>query len=1018
MDTKPFPWEKLISDKDHNGGQSFEEIALGYVESNYHQYNWKKTQQTRDGNRDAYAVISLFSTQQTEAEAWMEAKFSIKNEKMSRYTIDKTIVSALCEGNVSKLFFVTNMLINGSVKKQVLSALKVDGFGYNDVHFCTKYNLETWLTNDPEGLRLFCHYFKGCQPNKYQIDRIRILGDPSFFDAHLHNYLFSEPITALRVGLDYIAEIRMYSPRETKITIGIIAGNGVEVVNPRQQFEVKKHVNDLNVKFVIPFVNIPSLRLIITDGQDCDELELSVKIHNTGALTLVVEDQDKIRQDILTCFNEYKKRSPGSTVKEIVAQAGMGKTYLLRQITGDHVMRNESIISHSFSSISTTNYRFLAELYLHLFFFSVNISECFEIIDNLGVPDALKHFLSLLHKNAFSDLEEWMEKSRNEQLIPVNFQKDRIIVIDNTERLTEGQAIFMISLINGICSSNSHSFIIVSGRHQILFPTPQRIVFQPQDIIHNLCKTISNISTSGIAFVAKKVYDISSLVLFIEKLRDVNNDLEYLLATFDHNSLIERMIIEKINGVLSTVDKKSQELLMLVYTLTNGLPYSQDKDEVLCIQPLIEANLVQYGTDGFIPINSLISSFYRAHYNSYNVDGEVIKRHLDYLNYDEKLRLDMSGAMSHLRWEDALNRSNDLMNRQDYLTIAYILEPLFSPSMKMNGRGNPVLTRLRFNYIYANTNVDTHYPIRKKLEEFANDTAFDVEEDSKICRIKALAEIVCFAFEDSDFSTVRRMAKEIKEKSEQFISNIEVLDAVFLSDSTVLLMLCSEDKYDEAQVLLNEMESSYGDTSRMHIAKMRYARCFFHNEIEKARNILNEMLPLLEKANIPKWSNACSLDIQFLDYLIGEKKESFFNSKDIIMKSLPQYVSLYRSNLRLLAACALVNSSGENGQCDLSIYKQYWYEYNSERGCRFQKEIGFDYLIEAAAEYLTSNFGRMKDLLNAANPHFQLLGASYQTIIEHDITLLGLCSTKKRVCFYNSNNHMNPNYFYLDPRIW
>lgn len=457
---------------------------------------------------------------------------------------------------------------------------------------------------------------------------------------------------------------------------------------------------------------------------------------------------------------------------------------------------------------------------------------------------------------------------------------------------------------------------------------------------------------------------------------------------------------------------------MLIYTLTNGLPYSQDKDEVLCIQPLIEANLVQYGTDGFIPANSLIGSFYRAHYNSYDFNVEDLKRNFDFLNYDEKLRLDMGGIMSHLRWQDALNRSNDLIKRQDYLTTAYILEPLFSPSMKKNGCGNPVLTRLRFNYIYANTNIDTHYPIRKKLEEFVNDTALDIEKDSRICRIKALAEIVCFAFEDSDFYTVKRVAKEIRELSKDLdISNVEILDAVFLSDSTVLLMLCSEDKYKEAQNFLEEMESSYGDTSRMHIAKMRYARCYFHSDIDKARNILNDMQPLLEKANIPKWSNACFLDIQFLDYLSGEKTKSIFNSKDIIMKSLPQYVSLYRSNLRLLAACTLVNSSGEN-ECDLSIYKHYWYEYNSERGCRFQKEIGFDYLIEAAFEYLIGNFSRMKELLNAAKPHFQLLGASYQSIIEHDNAIPNPCSTKKKVCFFNSKCHMNPNYFYLDPRIW
>lgn len=1017
MDTKSFPWNMLININDPNGGQSFEEIAFGYVESNFNQYSWKKTPQTRDGNKDAYAVISLFSTHQGTAEVWMEAKFSIKRKNMSRYTVDKTIVSALSEGNVSKLFFVTNMLVNQRVRKQLLSALKIDGFGYNDIHFCTKYDLEVWLSNTPKGKAFFDRYFLGCCSDDYQLNHIKILGSPAFYDANLHNYLFPEPLSVLRPRLTYIAEITVYSPKETLVLFNTLRESSINIINSNQ-FPLRKGINELSLSFTVSHTDSSLSKCItVSDGQHEDTLEIPVAIQNNDTPDILVKAQETAKSAIIECYNKYKQHFTNSVVKEIIAHAGMGKSYLLEQITGDKDFRHESIIFYTFSPVRVTNYRILIELYLRLFYYSTNIED---VMDNLKVPVELKQSMSMLLRNEYSKLEKWMQHSQDKQLIPMDFQKERLIVLDNTERLSEGQSVFLISLINNICSSNSHSFIIVSGRQQKVTIAPYRIAFSPQDIIRNVKNHSTHLSSAVASLIEKLVFDISSLSLFIENLRDVDNDLAKVLATSSYHSLVKNILQNKFDNVLSFIKSETKELLMLIYTLTGGLSYTwiEDDEEGDFIQPLIEANLVKYGIEGFLPINSMASSFFKSNFTSYDKKGEVWGRYFRHFSEDEKLRFDLGSTLFYTKLKTAINRSNELMGMQDYIMTAYILEPLFSPAIKAKESENPMLVRLHFNYIYAKANIDTHYPIRKEFEDFAENIVSIENRDSRICRIKALSEVVCFAFEDMDLQTVHQVTNEVNELCKSFPYDPETSSAMFLCKSTVLLSLCSKDKYEDAKKYLEKMEIDYGNSTNMHITKMRYARYLYHKDIDTAMGILQEMLPLLEKEKSIKWSNACSLDIKFLNYLKNGMDDSVFNGMKAIQDSLPQYVSLYRSKLRLLSACALVNANEKTGNDKLDEYYDYWFAYKNESGCRFNKAIAYDYLIEAAAEYLSNNYARMITLLEVSNSYFINFGESYKVVIRHNMDINShLESIDKRVCFYNINSPMEENCFYLDPRL-
>lgn len=130
-------------------------------------------------------------------------------------------------------------------------------------------------------------------------------------------------------------------------------------------------------------------------------------------------------------------------------------------------------------------------------------------------------------------------------------------------------------------------------------------------------------------------------------------------------------------------------------------------------------------------------------------------------------------------------------------------------------------------------------------------------------------------------------------------------------------------------------------------------------------------------------------------------------------------MSLYRCNLRLFAACALVNAKETFGSEEETEFFSYWDEYEDERGSRFQKEKGYDYMILAAVDYLHGKLQEMSDKLETAKSFFLQLGESYKIPIEHNLTISKQGQlADRRVLFYNKKSNMNPMYFYIDPRMW
>ena len=1023
MDNSAFPWQLLKNQKDKKGGRAFEDIACRYIEAVFKQFDWKRTNLTHDGNRDAYAVISLFSVHHDHAEVWMEAKYSVSDQNMSRYVIDKTIVSALSYGNVSEIFFVTNMLVTCRVKEQILSALKIDGFTYNDIHFCTKYDLEIWLTNTHIGQSLFMKYFCGCCPNIYKVRGLKVLGDLSFFDANVSDRLFIEPRNVLKTGKEYMAEMRVFSQKAGHMSIGTAKDSCIHLQSSAL-YTLRRGINELAFTFCIEQASaMPKLFLTHDETKENCIVELSIPILPSDLPHIEISSQEKLRQELLQCFGEYNITDTGLFLRQIIAPAGMGKSYLLEKITEDAAIRHKDILYYTFYSANIEKNRQLAELYLRLFYFSASIQKHDDISELLKGPEDLLVMLSLLADEQQEDLEKWMESSKDRKLVPMELRKDRIIILDNIDRLSESQRIFLMSLINRLRDTKGHFFVILSGRQPLSITNIEMIDLNISDITNNIRHALplqQPMKPSVLYCVKENVHDVSSLLFVIEQIQHADKDsIMYKLTDLKKERGLEIMIRRRFDDAISSLDPVSRDILLLVYTLLDGLTFGLIADKEL-LQPLFMENLIKDGMQAYLPMNNLMKMIYRANYTSYDLRSSTLAKCLNQLNPDEKLRLKLGSCEFKTYVQEALERTETLMEKQDYVTISYILEPLFSPLEKPHEDYLiKQMTKLKFNYIYAKANIDTYYDVRKEFSIFAEKIRFFEDETLLECRVRALSEVVCFAFEDADFPSVRRTANEIQVICSRLSYNNKIRNALLLCDTTLLLTLYSEDNFSEAKNLFQEIRQRYGAYAESPVSRMRYARCFFHCDIDYSLGIMQDVLPLLEKTHNGKWANACRLDIQFLLYLKGANTESIFNGINTIKESTPQYVSLYRSNLRLYAACALVSIKGGVNENALDEYYYYRDAYLSERGHRFAKEIAYDNMIDAALAYLKGDYDKMHTMLKSVKTHYRHLGPSYFAPLKHNLSITTIPeSSSRKVLFYNMKNQLNPFHFDLDPRMW
>ncbi|MCH5349624.1 MAG: hypothetical protein J1E40_09890, partial [Oscillospiraceae bacterium] len=327
-------WEQI-----KDGFRGFERLALEFVKKQFKNPTWEKTSETRDGNKDAIAYVFGYRSNKTQqAQWWMEAKYSTDQALVTRYRLDATIVSAILNGHVKKVVFVTNIAIRAKTIIDIRNAL-TKATSCHDVVFCTKPILENWLCKNPN---IYRNYFPPLAPGETlrQSDPIYLTQEIDFYQRSLDSVVFAEPCKILKCDARYVGHFSVYCEDNRTVTLkknrhcqGVsISGERTFALHPGEnpiKFEValsSKLPDESAFYFLLDNIEVFPSNCIHLSSQRSIHYELP------GQKKIVERIRESLIQFLRKNYCEYWA---------ISAASGSGKTDMLEQLASDQALTNE-----------------------------------------------------------------------------------------------------------------------------------------------------------------------------------------------------------------------------------------------------------------------------------------------------------------------------------------------------------------------------------------------------------------------------------------------------------------------------------------------------------------------------------------------------------------------------------------------------------------------------------------------------------------------------------------------------
>ena len=354
-------WEDL-----KDGHRSFEDLANEYVKAKWTDIDWHPTKKTRDGNRDGEALIYVFQgNKKEETHWWMEAKYSLKRTRLSRYRMDPTIVSALIDGKVKRVIFVSNTEISAKDMNDIRIAL-INGIRCNEVTFCSRLELEYWISLNPNVYRT---YFKQTIPfEKISVPELFVVEGLTFYDILGEHVFFKEPLKRILIGHKYTAFCKIFCRDETIIDIRKPRTIRGLTIRGNKSLELKPGENSVSINIYIKsnFHSENGLIYLVIQGHNIKiDSTLSVSNSIAGMEELILKTQQQIIKDIFSDFKRAQKTNE-SFYCCITGETGVGKTYIINQLTEKFSFEHRDVFFYLLSDNRKYNYRIL--IYLTFFF--------------------------------------------------------------------------------------------------------------------------------------------------------------------------------------------------------------------------------------------------------------------------------------------------------------------------------------------------------------------------------------------------------------------------------------------------------------------------------------------------------------------------------------------------------------------------------------------------------------------------------------------------------------------------
>lgn len=1027
-------WEKIIGD--YNG---FEKLAVQFIMSKYKNTTWKQTSKTRDGNADAIAIVMGYQAAENQAvQWWMEAKYSTSFKRLTRYRIDSTVVSAIHDGTVERVVFVTNIEIDAKTISDITETLRCSS-QCQEVEFFTKYSLEYWLLTHPDIYDRFFENEDGLKP--ILLDDFIVSQEITYYDAASNLMIFKEPKRELFIGKEYIAYIGIVASRNIQNLSINVSNNlkGVRFLSKVKQISFLQGENIVQFRFVLkenfgyknkknkslpmPVFQIDSVKL-----QPCQQI--TVLPHGSTMLKLAA--QDTILKKIKKSYTDYIKKSQPQIVT-LEGAADVGKSMVLVKFLSECSTNKYVVFYREFTESVKENAQILIYMLIYVLFPYVppeTIDETY--INNINIAHIKKMLLNFLGQK--DDCENIISYIAGLLKMPVLLPNGmsisrRIIVLDNIHRLDDKCAFFVSKVVNEIYEKNLPVYFIICGQPDFFYHSsykymveccatiPLKLNLEINDILSN-CDIVSSekYNLKGLSFGE---INATSLFLFQKYLLNENKkikdmqDLIISLRLFWRSNIIERHILKCFKEALLQ-GKIYRVILDKIYWSCQPINFSEISEYETELGVLLKDSLIKYNpNDEILPANSIYQMYYRRHFLP-----EI--QNLEYMpGSPEDLRIKYLSSKNKEILMECIKATKKLFSDHYYFKLEYILTDVFNTDTKI------VLRNILDEYEYYNLYYMYAYAIHQNGELQRCKSIFEsIHEEKKnspyeeflLLSLKCLWESGVISYENLEYENVINKKKEAEILIEKinYIKHEDIQACQYINyhDFRVLETLIYKElnvRDDLYYDYLEDMESVDFHYRALSFSA-RYALTLCSTDITLcAKILLDTGKKLLEEYGKNDKHYLWCMFYYYFYKMIFEKDHSLF-------KNVQKYHEKMRSNQygnyrkKLYAMASYFYSIGDILTGNSYLFMDTLFPYESRN--RYQV---FYYETLALYESLNNNYDDAIQYLNKAISYIGT-AQNYSIIPLHNKKLLEAKKfSSSRIKFF-INEIMDLSIYYIDPR--
>lgn len=1027
-------WSKL---QDSYSG--FEKLAYRFISYKF-PANWKHSQSTWDQNRDAYTVILGYQPYAASTEEWwMEAKYSTQKTNLSRYRLDATVVSAILEKNVTRVFFVTNIVISAKVMADIRASL-ISSIGCKEVLFFSKYTLEYWLSQNPDILsEFFPHY---TEPPKIILEPYFVIEELEYYSEPEHQLSFKEPLQHLYKSKKYHGYFSVFSDKTRSISIKPAKHlKGIEVLSSRN-IMLEKGENSIHIEFLIKddFSSIKENRSAVVSFLFGKKEVLSKNniIPQEGHTKIEIKEQENIKNDILKSLKAFC-RKPEQQCELVTGCSGIGKSFIIDELLSSPELANENIYAVEFVDSSASNVDMIINSLLFMLFPYVSPLDIDEQYINqfkfdIGVSDTMKRFIQ--YKSNFEKIESLInDLNENSLLFSVKMSINRrILIYDDINKLKPSHLKFLCNIIEELRDKKLPVYVLLSGQPQILtdgfLPFKKKIYIKHYEYrlsSATVFKCINEIQSmdfvpneSVLGTIFPNLIELFTFMTYLKETEQKMDNMEDFIITcklFQTSGVWEKSL-KKIFKDLYFQNQKCFDVCANIYWSYSGIDVKKLKmqydDEV---EQLFKQNLIKRNKEGvLVPVHDVYTKRFRSQYPIRDC------RIFDFIMNDAALLRDT--ICDAVNTEDVLNvviKLETFCNELKFYTLSYVLDELFEqPNLDSikNKLGESIFYRLYRLYALAATNISRKHSGRLLFEKIYKETIHSEDSSILLTCTSMIWELInsyyeWLDFEQSEFyaSELAKLIKRLQRLNELDSDNNELI--LYHNMLVIQTLIESEQSLQHGEIgfkIRYKKMIEYGFRERAATFKIRYAHTLLFHDISKAKLLLQEGMEEIMKISneTHKFYMWAVTTCHFIDNITNTEPCSLKLLLDEHKKMKRHYYNDFRKRSIAIAMYFLSIN-------DLDSAEKYLFDdITSERDLR-PRQKGFYYEAMALYEAHKGQMASSLEYLENAERIFEGL-AEYKKIILHNKRIVNDNLFSIHKIRFSYNNQLSPDYFCIDPR--